>query len=461
MRRQLRLVTLREAGLEIFKAAVRAGDVRPLIERSLSREGSFLSAGSVTFDLSKIHRFLVVGAGKASGAMAAALEELVGDRVADGLVIVKEGHRAHTRKVRQVEAGHPIPDERGLAAARELLDLVGSAGSDDLVIFLVSGGGSALLPAPVPPVTLAEKQTLTRLLLEAGATINELNTVRKHCSRIKGGQLARAAAPAPVLSLILSDVVGDPLDVIASGPTAPDPTTYADALAVLAKFRLEDRAPLSIMTHLGHGVRGGIPETPKPGDPLFLRVTNLVIGNNRLVVEGAMEKARALGFQPFLLTSNLQGEARDAAREFVAYAARIRVAGRPVSPPACVIAGGETTVTVKGRGTGGRCQEFCLAAALAIEGTRDVVVLSAGSDGSDGPTDAAGALADGGSAGRGSERGLDARALLDANDSYRFFSTLGDLIVTGPTRTNLLDLYLLLVGPADAPPSAARLGETL
>jgi hydroxypyruvate reductase len=445
------LVTLREAGLEIFKAAVQAGDVRPLIHRSLNREGASLSAGRATFDLSKISRLLVVGAGKASGAMAAALEDLVGDRVSDGLVVVKEGHRANPKRIREVEAGHPVPDERGLAAARDLLDLVRSAGHDDLVIFLVSGGGSALLPTPVPPITLDEKQTLTRLLLEAGATINELNAVRKHCSEIKGGRLAEAAAPASVLSLILSDVIGDPLDVIASGPTAPDPTTYTDALAILARFQLMDRAPRSIVAHLERGARGEIFETPKADAPLFRRVTNLVIGNNSVIVEAAVRKAEALGYRPFLLTQHLQGEAREAAREFAARAAAIQSQGQ-VSPPACVVSGGETTVTVRGRGKGGRCQEFCLAAALAIEGVRDVVVLAAGSDGGDGPTDAAGAIADGGSLERGRGKGLEARELLDSNDSYRFFSAVGDLIVTGPTLTNLLDLYLLLVGP---PPDAA------
>lgn len=445
-------MTLREAGLEIFKAVVRAGDVRPLIERPLFREGSFLSAGSVTFDISKFHRLFIVGAGKASGAMATALEDLIGDRISDGLVVVKDGHRTRTRRVRQVEAGHPVPDERGLAAARDLLDLLKSADHDDLVIFLISGGGSALLPAPVLPITLAEKRALTRLLLDAGATINELNAVRKHCSEIKGGRLAQAAAPASVLSLILSDVIGDPLDVIASGPTAPDPTTYADALAVLDRFQLRDRAPRSVVSHLERGARGEITETPKTDDPLFSRVTNLVIGNNSVIVEAAVRKAEALGYRPFLLTQHLQGEAREAAREFAARAAAIQSQGQPVPPPACVVSGGETTVTVRGRGRGGRCQEFCLAAALAIEGMRDVVVLAAGSDGGDGPTDAAGAIADGGSLERGRGEGLEARELLDSNDSYRFFSTVGDLIVTGPTLTNLLDLYLLLIGP---PPDAA------
>jgi hydroxypyruvate reductase len=441
------LVTLREAGLGIFKAAVLAGDVRPLLQRSLRLEGQFLSTGPVTFDLGKINRFLVVGAGKASGAMAAALEDLLGDRIDDGLVVVKDGHRAETRKIRLVEASHPVPDERGLTASHDLLDLVRSAGGDDLVIFLISGGGSALLPAPVPPITLAEKQAMTRLLLEAGATINELNAVRKHCSHIKGGRLAQAAAPAPVISLILSDVIGDPLDVIASGPTAPDSTTYADALAVLDRFQLRDHAPRSVVSRLERGARGEIIETPKADDPLFNRVTNLVIGNNSVLVGGAMEKAAALGFHPFLLTRRLQGEASEVAREFSARVAAIRGSGQPVPSPACVIAGGETTVTVKGRGKGGRCQEFCLAAALAIEGMKDIMVLAAGSDGGDGPTDAAGAIADGGSVERGREKGVEARELLDSNDSYRFFSTLGDLIVTGPTLTNLLDLYLLLVGP--------------
>lgn len=429
-------MTLRDAGLQIFRAALRAGDVRPLVARAVD-----------SVDLSRHRRILVVGAGKASGAMARALEEILGDRISGGLVVVKDGHTARTRKIKLVEAGHPIPDERGLRATNEILALARSAGADDLVIVLVSGGGSALTPCPAPPITLKEKQALTRLLLAAGANIKELNAVRKHCSLFKGGRLAQAASSASVLSLILSDVIGDPLNAIASGPTAPDQTTFKDALAILGRFGLRDKAPRAVVKHLERGARGEIPETPKADDPLFRRVQNRIIGNNALVVEAALRMAERIGFHAHLLTRSLEGEARDVAKEFSKRALKVRTSGKPVALPACLIAGGETTVTVRGKGLGGRCQEFALAAALELHGMKDVLVLAAGTDGSDGPTHAAGALADGETVSRGQSRNLDARYSLDANNSYRFFSALGDLITTGPTNTNLLDLYLLLVGP--------------
>ena len=299
----------------------------------------------------------------------------------------------------------------------------------------MSGGGSALTPAPAPPITLGEKQELTRLLLASGATIGELNAVRKHLSLFKGGQLARAASPARVVTLALSDVIGDPLDVIASGPTAPDPTTFADALEVLARRGLAGRVPISITKRLEAGRAGEIQETPKPGDPLFGRVQNVVIGNNALVTDAAVATARRLGFQADLATRELQGEARDVARDFVARARRLM-------PPACLIAGGETTVTVRGPGKGGRCQEFALAAALELRPTDRITILAAGTDGTDGPTDATGAIVDGGSVERGAAAGADARRALADNDAYGFLRVSGDLIVSGPTRTNLLDLYL-------------------
>lgn len=422
-------MTLREAARQIFRAAIRAGDVGPLVRRAVE-----------SLDLSPYRRVLVAGAGKASGAMAHALEDVLGDRIAAGGVVVKDGYTAPTRKIRLVEAGHPIPDERGLRAANEILALVRSAGTDDLVLVLISGGGSALTPCPAPPITLQEKQALTRILLAVGANINELNAVRKHCSLFKGGRLARAASPAPVLSLIVSDVIGDPLDVIASGPTAPDQTTYGEALAILERFSLRDKAPRAIVEHLERGLRGEVPETPKADDPLFRRVQNRVIGNNSLVVEAAAREAERLGFRTRVVSRSLQGESRDVAEEFVGRA-------RTVVRPACLVAGGETTVTVRGKGAGGRCQEFALSAALAIQGMEDVLVLAAGTDGTDGPTDAAGALVDGNTITNGARRNLDARTSLEANDSYRFFADLGDLVTTGPTNTNLLDLYLLLVGP--------------
>jgi len=432
-------LTLRESARSIFDAALAAGDVRPLVERALA--GIARPARG---------RVLVVGAGKASGAMAAAVEEAWGDRIADGVVAVKDGYTVPTHKVRLLEAGHPVPDERGAAAAREIRALAESAGAEDLVLVLISGGGSALTPAPAPPITLADKQAMTRLLLAAGATINQLNAVRKHCSLLKGGQLARAAAPARVEALLLSDVVGDPLDVIASGPTTPDVSTFAEALDVLDGLALRERAPRAVVERLEQGARGQIPETPKPGDPLFARVRNTVIGNNRLVVDAAASRARNLGLAPHVLTRAFEGEARQAALRFVDLARSIQAGRGPVEPPACVIAGGETTVTVRGRGTGGRCQEFALAAALAMEGLEGVVILAAGTDGTDGPTEAAGAVSDGASAARAREQGLDAAALLADNDSNPLFGSLGDLVMTGPTNTNLLDLYLLVVGPPGA-----------
>ena len=433
-------MTLRESARAVFDAALSAGDVRPLVHRSLAGLPAHQRV------LPPHGRVLVVGAGKASGAMAAAAEEALGDRIIDGVVAVKDGHLAPTRRVRLLEAGHPLPDERGAAAARAIHNLVRSAEADDLVLVLISGGGSALTPAPAPPITLAEKQALTRLMLRAGATINELNAVRKHCSILKGGQLARAASPARVYSLLLSDVIGDPLDVIASGPTAPDESTYEEALAILVRFGLADQVAPSICRRLDQGRRGEIAETPKPGDPLFDRVTNTVIGNNHLVIEAALQEARALGFAPHLLTRTLEGEARDLADRFVSMARDVRAGTGPLRPPCCLVAGGETTVTVTGQGSGGRCQEFALAAAIAMAGMPDVVVLAAGTDGSDGPTTAAGAIVDGESAAHARALGLDLAARLADNDANPALAALGDLIVTGPSNTNLLDLYLVLVG---------------
>ncbi|HEX6211403.1 MAG TPA: DUF4147 domain-containing protein, partial [Methylomirabilota bacterium] len=383
----------RAAADAIWRAALAAGDVAPLLQRHLQLSGHHLSAGPLVLDLDRVRRVLVLGAGKAGASMAGAVEALLGPRVSEGFVVVKDGYRTPTARIEIAEAGHPVPDGRGLAASARLLALAGSATADDLVLVLVSGGGSALTPAPAPPVTLEEKQTVTRLLLAAGAPINELNAVRKHLSRFKGGLLARAAAPATVLTLALSDVIGDPLDVIASGPTAPDSTTYGEALAVLASRGVAGRAPGAVLERLQAGARGEISETPKRGDPVFERVTNLVIGNNALVVDAAAAAAARLGYRPHVLTRALQGEARDVARELLARA-------RAMSAPACLIAGGETTVTVRGSGRGGRCQEFALAAALQLAEDEDLVVLAAGTDGTDGPTDAAGGIVDAGTVAR-------------------------------------------------------------
>jgi hydroxypyruvate reductase len=415
-------VTPRDAARAILQAALEAGDVVPLVRSHLPT-----SRG----------RVLVLGCGKASGAMAAAAEEALGDGVVGGFVVVKDGCAVPLGRIEITEAGHPVPDPRGIQASARLLELAHGAREDDLVLFLVSGGGSALTPAPAPPITLAEKQEVTRLLLASGAAIGELNAVRKHLSRFKGGQLARAAWPATVLTLALSDVIGDPLDVIASGPTAPDPTTFAEAAEVLVRRGVEGRVPASVKDRLQAGLRGDLEDTPKVGDRVFDRVTNVVVGNNRLVTDAAVAAAMRLGYRAHLRTRELKGEARDVARDLVAHARRLE-------PPVCLIAGGETTVTVRGKGTGGRCQEFALAAALELQPKDGITVLAAGTDGSDGPTDAAGAIVDAATLDRAARAGVDARAALADNDAHRCLAASGDLLVTGPTRTNLLDLYVLL-----------------
>jgi hydroxypyruvate reductase len=410
-----------------------------LLRRLVTLRGETLEAGPLTLDLDRVRRILVLGCGKASAWMAEALEAILGDRISDGFVVVKDGHLRPLTRIRLAEAGHPVPDARGQAASSTLVELARGTGPGDLVVFLVSGGGSALTPAPAPPVTLDDKREVTRLLLAAGATIGELNAVRKHLSLVKGGQLARAAAPATVLTLVLSDVIGDPLDVIASGPTAPDPSTFADALAVLERRGVAPRVAPSVRARLHAGARGAIEETPKPGDPLFDHVVNLVIGNNALVTDAAVATATALGYRAHLLTRSLEGEAREVARDLVRRA-------DDLVPPASLVAGGETTVTVRGAGRGGRCQELALAAAIEIAGRDDVVVLAAGTDGTDGPTDAAGAVVDGGTVARAARAGFDARAALADNDAYPLLTATADAIVSGPSGTNLLDLYLVLRG---------------
>ncbi len=448
----------RENARAIFDAAVAA--VRPdaAVRRHLRREGDRLvieGATVTTIDLRTVRRAFVVGAGKASAVMAAEVEACLDDRIAGGVAVVKYGHAVPLTRVRVVEAAHPLPDEAGAAGAAAALDLLVGAGPDDLVVSVISGGGSALWPAPVAGVTLAEKQALTALLLRCGATIHEINTVRKHLSRLKGGGLARAARGARLVNLVLSDVLGDDLSAIASGPAVPDPTTFEDAWRVITRYGLEGELPPAVRAWLEAGRRGQAPETPKPGDPIFARVTNVIVGSNRLAVEAAAAEAARRGFCPLVLSTFVDGETREVARVHAAIAREIEASGRPVVAPACVLSGGETTVTVRGEGKGGRNQEFALAAGLALAGHPDgtppltrTTVLSGGTDGTDGPTDAAGALVDWPMMAEAATRGLDAAAHLARNDSYRFFAPLGGLVVTGPTRTNVMDVRIVLVGEA-------------
>jgi hydroxypyruvate reductase len=440
-------MNLRDDALKIFRAARDAADPRIAVRRALQRDGNFLRVQNRVYDLRQIRRVFVIGFGKASAAMAQAIEETPSvPAIERGVVVVKYGHRAPLKHIELCEAGHPLLDENSLRGTQKILDLLAKVTQDDLVVCLISGGGSALLELPAEGISLADLRAATELLLRAGATINELNTIRKHLSQVKGGQLARRANGAQIVSLILSDVIGSPLDVIASGPTVPDSTTFADARKIIEQRNLRAQMPASVIKHIDAGAQKKIADTPKANDEIFARVHNVVIADNAIACEAAMHEAERLGYHTLLLSTAVQGEAREIAKMFAAIAKEIAASNRPVARPACVIAGGETTVTVRGQGKGGRNQELALAAASEIAGMPNVVVLSGGTDGTDGPTDAAGAIADHTTIERATKLNLDARTFLSNNDAYHFFAPLGDLIITGPTNTNVNDVMLVLVG---------------
>lgn len=435
---------LRRAAMAILAAALEAVDPYVATRKTLRLAGGRLMVAGRAYALVHGARVVVVGAGKAGAPMAQAVEDVLGDRITAGAVIVKRGYTAPLRKIALREAGHPVPDAAGETAARELLDTVTGLGPRDLVICLISGGGSALLPAPQDGVTLDDMIRTTDVLLRSGATIGEINAVRKHLSRVAGGRLALAASPARVVTLVVSDIVGTPLDAIASGPTVPDSTTYADALRVLDAYRLADRVPHAVRAALRRGAAGEIPETPKPGDPAFRRAHVTVVADNATAARAALTKARRLGFHARLLSTYMEGEAREVGLALAGIARQIAESGDPVRRPACLVAGGETTVTIRGTGRGGRNQELALAAARALHGIPGTLVVSFATDGTDGPTDAAGAVADGTTLSRARALGLDPAAHLANNDAYPFFDALGDLIRTGPTNTNVTDLMLIL-----------------
>lgn len=431
--------------VRVMEAALRAVDPAGAVAEHLRREGDALWIAERRYDLSTFRHVYVVGGGKAGAPMAQAVEEVLGDRITGGLMNVKYDYTLPTERVTLHEAGHPIPDEAGLEGAGQIAALLQEAGEDDLVLCLISGGGSALMTLPAEPITLGEMQTLTDALLRAGATINEINTLRKHLETMKGGGLARLAHPARVVSLILSDVVGNPLDVIASGPTVPDTTTFADALAILERYDLLGETPAAIVRRLEQGVAGEIDDTPKPGDPLFEGTQNVIVASNDIAARAARREAEALGLHALLLSTFVEGEAREVAKVLVGVGREARHSGAPVAAPACIIAGGETTVTIRGEGRGGRNQEMALMAALRLEGMEDVAVACLATDGTDGPTDASGALADGETVARARALGLDPWDHLRRNDSYHFFAPLGDLLMTGPTNTNVNDLTFVFV----------------
>jgi hydroxypyruvate reductase len=378
---------LRAVATELQQAALTAVEPGAAVHRHVRREGDepILKVASRRYDLRDYERVFVVGGGKAAVPMATAIADILGERLAGGVIVTKYGHtilQSSIPNLQIIEAGHPVPDENSVRGAQAIADLAGQATERDLVLCLISGGGSALLTLPVPGLTLADLQPLTDALLRSGATINELNTVRKHWSRIKGGNLARLVAPARLVTLVLSDVVGDPLDVIASGPTVPDPTTVANAQAVLERYG----NPWGFPKPQGF-YKEVFRETPKPGDPIFERVQHVIVGSNRLAALAAVEQARQLGFNALLLSTYVEGEAREVARVAAAMAKGIRAHGDPLPPPACLVWGGETTVTIRGEGKGGRNQELALAAALALDGWPGILVMALATDGTDGPTD--------------------------------------------------------------------------
>ena len=437
--------SMRQHARAVFTAALKAVDPVEAVLRYVKRVDDGLQVGEHRFAFNDYDRILVVGAGKAGAPMARALEDLLGDRISDGVIVVKEGHGLPLAHVRIHEASHPVPDERGIKGAEEILVLVKDAGERDLALCLISGGGSALLVAPAEGVTLADKQAVTRLLLACGADIHEINTIRKHLSRAKGGGLARFAYPATVVSLILSDVIGDDLNVIASGPAVPDTSTFADTRQVLEKYDIWDRVPAAVQSRIDQGLKGDIEDTPKAGDAVFQRCFSELVGTNIQALKAGSLKALELGYRTLILTSTVEGEAREVVKVLTAIAKEVRGSGNPLSAPACILCGGETTVTIRGDGKGGRNQEFALASALAIDGMENVVVLAGGTDGNDGPTNAAGAIADGSTLARARAKDLDPLYYLRRNDSYHFFQALEDLVITGPTRTNVMDVYLILV----------------
>jgi glycerate 2-kinase len=434
-----------KAAALVMAAALEAVDPGIAVREHLRRDKNQLLISGKTYDLSAYRRIVLIGAGKAGAPMAQASAEILGGYLEGGLVIVKEGYLGDPidPAIEVLEAGHPIPDQRGQDATLRMLDMLDGLGRKDLVLFLISGGGSALMHVPVEGVSLGDLQQLTATLLAVGADITEINTLRKHLDRVKGGGLARAAAPADMVTLVLSDVVGDPLDVIASGPTVPDSSTFQDAWKVLERYSILNQIPVSVREHLSRGVRGDIPDTPKRDDPIFERGAHIIVGNNRRAAEAAARAARSIGFRTLLLTSRLQGEARQAGKILGALARQVEMAAR--SAPLCLIAGGETTVTVSGDGHGGRNQELALGAVEELAGLAGVGLLALATDGGDGPTDAAGAVVTGESLERAMLLGLDPRAYLARNDAYHFFDPLGDLLKPGPTQTNVNDLTFLFV----------------
>lgn len=425
--------------------ALRAVEAGALLKSKVRVENSKLCAGANFFDLSRYQKLYVVGGGKAAGSMAMTLEKLLGERISEGFVNVPEWDNHKTRIIQTNRARHPFPSESGVAGAKRMLEIAERADKDDLIIALISGGGSSLIPLPRDGVSLRDKQELTNRLLKSGARIEEINAVRKHLSYFKGGWFAKKASPATILNLIISDVVGDSLDAIASGPTVPDPTTFSDSRKVLIRYGLWEKSTLRIRNLVSDGEKGLIAETPKPGDICFKKVYSVILGNSRTAAMAAMKYFQSRGLNTLILTSTLEGEAANAGTVLSSIIKEVALSGGLVSKPAGLVASGETVVTVKGKGCGGRNQELSLSAALRLQGIDGAAIASVSTDGLDGPTDAAGAIVDGKTIERAKQMGMEPEEYLMENDSHGFFSRLGDLIQAGPTGTNVNDIFLAVI----------------
>ncbi len=428
----------------LIQGSLEAADPGTAMKQLIIRKDQTLRVNSIHYDLAKFHRIVCVGAGKASGHMARILEQILGEYLEGGLVIVKDGYVTSTKKVSVVEASHPLPDSRGVRATKYILSIVESLTKQDLLIVVLSGGASSLLCAPAPGLTLTDKHKTTKWLLRSGATIHEINTVRKHLSAMKGGQLA-TKTKAKILTLIISDVIGDDLATIGSGPTVPDPTTFQEAKMILQHYQIWNRVSENVRMHLEHGIHGHLPETWKSRRRHSPRNRSVILVNNQTALDGITKAVTRLELRPYILNAPMQGEAKDLGSILGSMAKDIREHGNPIGPPACLIAGGEPTVTVTGKGKGGRAQECVLAAAQELAGLSKVFVAGFGTDGTDGPTDVAGALVDGLTVEHATKKNIDISRFLNNNDSYNFFNKVGGHIITGPTRTNVNDIYLVFV----------------
>ena len=433
----------RQEAIGIFLAGVESVKPDSLIKRYVSIKDDVLQIESISFNLPTISNIYVVGAGKASASMALAIENILGPRITAGHIVTKYGHSVPLKHITLTEAGHPVPDENGLKGTDHILSIVKNADKNDLVICLISGGGSALLADVPDGSSLDDLKNLSSILLRCGADIKEMNCIRKHLSRVKGGQLARAAFPARVVSLILSDVIGDPLDVIASGPTAPDPSTFADAIEIIRKYNIENEVPGQIRRILQEGLENKRQETLKESDEMFLLTSNLIIGTNLLSLATAKEKAESLGYYCQIVTNKLDGDIIDVAAKIIE---RVKAVKNELTRKRiCLLFAGEPTIRITGKGIGGRNQHLAVLFATMAGDIPGITFLSGGTDGSDGPTDAAGAVVDAQTLDNASKLNLDMSQYIANNDSYNFFKQTGGLIITGPTQTNVMDLMVVLI----------------